>query len=95
MFTTFFSKMSWLILGTIGLLVLVTLTSCEKTYQIHASSESIGASGDVQDLDIQDIYKQGKPIPLNEWKEAITSGDYTVEPVASPSLRKILSEEGR
>ncbi|MEY4440750.1 MAG: hypothetical protein RLY49_376 [Candidatus Parcubacteria bacterium] len=91
----FFKKVSWVLFGALVVLSAVTLTSCGKTYEIKASSESIGSSGDVLDLDIQDIYKDNKPIPLDEWKEALASRDYTVTPVMSPKLRKRLSEEGR
>ncbi len=89
-----FKKLSWAVLGLLCMLVAVTFSSCGKTYEIKASSESIGSSGDVLDLDIQDIYKDNKPIPLDEWKEALASSDYTVTPVMSPELRKRLSEEG-
>jgi hypothetical protein len=93
MFIQRFTKVSWAVLGLLCILVAVTLTSCGKTYEVRASSESIGSSSDVLDLDIQDIYKDNKPIPLDEWKEALASRDYTVTPVMSPELRKRISEE--
>lgn len=95
MFTKLFQKASWVLLGVLGLLSISLFTSCGKTYEIHASSDSIGGSGDVQDLNVQEIYKGGKPLPLTEWKKALASGDYTVQPVASLELRRRLSEKGR
>jgi hypothetical protein len=93
MFTSIFKKVSWVLLGALVVLSAVTLTSCGKTYEVRASTDSIGSGGDILDLDILDIYKDNKPIPLGEWKEALASHDYTVTPVMSPKLRKRLSEE--
>jgi hypothetical protein len=90
-----FEKVSWVLLVVLGLFAVSLLASCGKTYEIHASSDSINGSSDVQDLDVQDIQKDGVSIPLSQWKQALASGDYTVHSVASPELRRRLSEEGR
>jgi hypothetical protein len=76
----------------VGIVCAIFLVSCGETYEIHASSETVSEFVDVQDMDIQEIYKDGKPIPLKEWKVAVESGDYTIVPVANQELRKRLSE---
>lgn len=89
------NRISWTLLGVLGILVAVTFTGCRSTstYEIHVSSDFVGTC--VADQEILEIFKDGEPIPLKEWKAALESRNYIVVPVASPDLRQKLSEEER
>jgi len=91
MFTTqTFNTISTGLLLILASAVPLIMTSCSSKYEVKATSESISVNH--EDLEVVEILKEGKPIPLTEWKEALNSGDYFVTQVASEELRKRYSE---